>query len=237
MTQIQWGIIMIINLTNEKQQLVLQDKDVTLTIQTTISPLPKQATYLFVQSDGTAVISTKPLKIKAERIVAIQVANQPVTEVMAELQNTQNSQFSHWWQLLALLGIKSAAVKAPKKGKATHRFNQQLATMPFYVDYNGSQAIVYWQKRNQLVIKAGAQLASKVPLNKNGEVGFSARFAQQLREEHKNDFSDFITTKDVSLKSVNEVGLFLYFGGTNSWQVLHNDQGKTLDELTIMSAQ
>ncbi|WP_172187504.1 hypothetical protein [Lentilactobacillus kribbianus] len=73
---------MTIKLTNEKQQLVLQDKDVTLTIQTTISPLPKQATYLFVQSDGTAVISTKPLKIKAERIVAIQVANQPVTEVM-----------------------------------------------------------------------------------------------------------------------------------------------------------
>lgn len=34
------------------------------------------------------------------------------------------------------------------------------------------------------------------------------------------------------LRSVNEVGHLLYFAGTNSWLVLRDDAGRTLDELS-----
>ncbi|GMA45249.1 hypothetical protein GCM10025853_27060 [Tetragenococcus halophilus subsp. halophilus DSM 20339] len=52
----------------------------------------------------------------------------------------------------------------------------------------------------------------------------------QLRDEQKDKIQNFITTEDIILKSVNEVGLFLYFGGTNSWLVLKDNNGQTIDE-------
>jgi len=41
-------------------------------------------------------------------------------------------------------------------------------------------------------------------------------------------------TADVKLRSVNEVGTFLYFAGTNSWLQLKSPEGKTLNELTVV---
>ncbi|WP_054700207.1 hypothetical protein [Secundilactobacillus odoratitofui] len=68
-------------------------------------------------------------------------------------------------------------------------------------------------------------------LNADGSLGFSARFAQQLRAEHQTAFNNnFVTTEDIVLKSTNEVGLFLYFAGTNSWLQFKDADGKTLDE-------
>jgi hypothetical protein len=43
-----------------------------------------------------------------------------------------------------------------------------------------------------------------------------------------------VTTEDVVLKSVNEVGHFLYYAGTNSWLVLKDKDGKTIDEWTVV---
>jgi hypothetical protein len=44
----------------------------------------------------------------------------------------------------------------------------------------------------------------------------------------------FITTEEITLKSVNEVGLFLYFGGTNSWLQLQDPDGKTIHDWTVV---
>ena len=50
---------------------------------------------------------------------------------------------------------------------------------PFYIDYQGSQATVYWQKRNEMRIEKGAKLAEEIPYNKDGSLGFSARLEKK----------------------------------------------------------
>ena len=135
------------------------------------------------------------------------------------------------------LNFEPADKKTPAKkkpAKAQHRFDKTLTDMPFYVDYEGARAEVYWIKRNEMLIKKGAVMKKEPPLNKDGSLGFSARFGIQLREENSSAYRDFVTTEDIILKSVNEVGLFLYFGGTNSWLHLKNKEGQTIDELTIV---
>lgn len=139
-------------------------------------------------------------------------------------------------ELLPLLDKLGYLMEPAKKkpAKAQHRWAKAVSTIAFHVNRPDSQATVYWQKRNEMLIKAGAKMATEVPLNKDGSVGFSARFAQKLRDEHATKFTDFVTTEDIILKSVNEVGLFLYFGGTNSWLELLDDQGKSIDEWTVV---
>lgn len=131
------------------------------------------------------------------------------------------NRFGYQWQL---------ANPRKKAGKPRHKWSKELATMPFYLDYGGATATVFWQKRNEMLIQAGAQLQMEVPLNKDGSVGFSARFAQKLRSEHQTTIAGSQIKTDVILKSPNEVGLFLYFGGTNCWLQLKDESGRTLDD-------
>jgi hypothetical protein len=120
--------------------------------------------------------------------------------------------------------------KTNNSGKVQHRWSKELSEINFYVDYKGAKAVIQWVKRNELLLKKGAVLREEIPLNKDGTIGFSARFAMQIREEQREKVKDFVTIEDITLKSVNEVGHFLYFAGTNSWLVLKDDKGKTIDE-------
>ena len=142
---------------------------------------------------------------------------------------------------LDLLGYQFKAVQetpaAPAKssGKAQYRFTKAIAEIPFYVDYDGAKAEVQWLKRNDMVIKKGAVLKQDMPLNQDGSVGFSQKFALTLRQEHADAIgSDFVTTADIHLKSVNEVGHLLYFAGTNSWLILKDQAGQTLSSHAIV---
>lgn len=133
----------------------------------------------------------------------------------------------------------AAAVVAPtppvkKAGKPQHRWTKELSTVPFYVDYAGVTATVYWQKRHEMRIVAGATLVPNAPLNQDGTLGFVARFANTLRAEQADAITDNHTTRDVILKSPNEVGHFLYFAGTNSWLVLQDAFGHTLDDWSVV---
>lgn len=133
-----------------------------------------------------------------------------------------------------VLETKKASPVKPS-GKAQHRFSKAVSEIPFYVDHDGASAEVYWLKRNVMVIKKGAKLKADMPLNQDGSVGFSQRFALTLREEQSDAIGpDLVTTEDIYLKSVNEVGHLLYFAGTNSWLVLKDEAGKTLDSYTIV---
>ncbi|MGX7030673.1 hypothetical protein ACWN8B_04850 [Vagococcus zengguangii] len=137
-------------------------------------------------------------------------------------------------EILQRIGYPLLVVKKAKPAKAQHRFTKDIAEIPFYVNSFDAQATVYWQKRNEMLIKAGAKLRQEMPLNKDGSIGLSAKMGQQLRSEHQDKIRDGQTIEDIVLKSVNEVGLFLYYGGTNGWLVLKDTTGKTIDEWTVV---
>jgi len=124
--------------------------------------------------------------------------------------------------------------KKSKPAKAQHRWSKAVSEIEFKIDTRDSQATVFWQKRNEMLIKKGATMMKETPLNKDGSVGFSARFALTLRDENADKFKNFKTTEDIVLKSVNEVGHFLYFAGTNSWLEMFDKDGKTIDEWTVV---
>ncbi|MCD5001527.1 hypothetical protein IV487_03465 [Enterococcus saccharolyticus] len=154
--------------------------------------------------------------------------------------NYYNSTSAYQEVILTILdkfGFSIKASEKPKKAapaKAQHRWKKAVSTIEFYVDDFDSQATVIWQKRNEMRIKKGAKLRKDVPLNKDGSLGLAARFTKQLREEHADKIENFVTTEDVVLKSVNEVGHFLYYAGTNSWLVLKDKDGKSIDEWTVI---
>ncbi len=121
----------------------------------------------------------------------------------------------------------------PKPTKARHKWTTEVSKIEFFINTRNSKATVMWVKRNQMLIKKGAIMMKEAPLNKDGSVGFSAKMGDKIRSEHQSQFNKFLTTEDISLKSVNEVGLFLYFGGTNSWLEMIDSNGKTLNEWTV----
>ncbi|UEG66883.1 hypothetical protein GZH44_09005 [Weissella hellenica] len=118
--------------------------------------------------------------------------------------------------------------------KTQHRWKKSIADVTLMVDAFDSKATIFWQKRNEMRIVKGATLRTKYPLNKDGSIGLDARMGTQLRQEQASKVEKFTTTEDIILKSVNEVGLFLYFGGTNSWLVLKDVTNKTIDEYAIV---
>ncbi|WP_125766942.1 hypothetical protein [Lapidilactobacillus wuchangensis] len=166
---------------------------------------------------------------------------QPLTKLPANLEKQLVSYWQPFAQFLAFMNQtptsqpeSATGTKAKPAGKAVHRWRAAVAKIDFQIDYQGCQATARWVKRNEMVLAPGATLLADPPLNKDGRLGFSARFGQQLRTEHQTEYKNFVTTAPITLKSVNEVGLFLYFGGTNSWLVLHDDQGKTIHDWTVV---
>ncbi|MGX7420378.1 hypothetical protein ACWOFR_16425 [Carnobacterium gallinarum] len=121
---------------------------------------------------------------------------------------------------------------AKKSAKARHRWTKEVSQIEFFVDTRESKATVMWQKRNEMLLKAGAKMMPVAPLNKDGSVGFSAKMGDKLRADYADKFKNFVTTEDMILKSVNEVGLFLYYAGTNSWLELLDTGGKSIDAWT-----
>ena len=178
------------------------------------------ASYIIQQAQSLKLKTFKeveaPRKVPANQVATIE----PVISSLLEV--------------LQRIGYPIMVVKKAKPAKAQHRFTKEIATLPFYVDSFDAQATVYWQKRQEMLIKAGANLRQEIPLNKDGSIGLSAKMGQQLRGEHQDKIQDGRTVSDIVLKSVNEVGLFLYFGGTNGWLELKDETGKTIDEWTIV---
>lgn len=83
-----------------------------------------------------------------------------------------------------------------------------------------------------MLIKAGATLVKDPPLNKDGSLGYAAKYGQKLRDDYKDKISGTTTIEDIIVKSVNEASLLLYFAGTNSWLEIVDEHGKSIDEWT-----
>ena len=171
----------------------------------------------------------------------IKLVNAPEikTKIPASSKKTVLAYTNEVLLVLEKLGYHLKHHEEPKKtktkpAKARHKWTKEISQIEFFIDARGCKATVLWHKRNEMLLKAGATMMPEPSLNKDGSLGFSAKMGQRIREDHKDKVKNFITTEDIILKSVNEVGLFLYFGGTNSWLELIDANGKTLNEWTVV---
>lgn len=132
----------------------------------------------------------------------------------------------------ALGPAKPAAPVKARPAKARHRFDRRLAAVPFTVNFAGASATVFWRKAKEMEIAPGARLRMDPAYNQDGSPSYGMKYGDKLRDDNQVAIKGGITTAPVTLRSVNEVGLFLYYGDTNSWLQLKNSAGQTLGELT-----
>jgi len=114
--------------------------------------------------------------------------------------------------------------------KDVHKWSKEISDIEFTFSDRGSEGKVYWQKRKELLLKSGAKLTPDPQLNKDGSLNFSAKVAKTLRADHQDKINNDITTEDIIFPSPNEIGIFLRFGGDNTWLSLKDKNGKTLHD-------
>jgi hypothetical protein len=151
---------------------------------------------------------------------------------------TANAVYTRLTSVLRIFGYRLGPAPAAtqpakaKPAKARHRFDRKLADVPFHVQFGGATATVFWRKAKEMEIAAGAQLRQDAAHNQDGSASYGMKYGDKLRADNAAAIKDFRTTQPVTLRSVNEVGLFLYYGDTNGWLQLINADGQTLGELT-----
>ncbi|WP_374285751.1 hypothetical protein [Lactococcus sp.] len=141
-----------------------------------------------------------------------------------------------------LSALTAFGIKLEKKkyvpAKAQHRWKKALAGIEFHIDYEGAKAQVIWQKASEMRILAGATMLpdTLAPRRKDGSLGIQATFTASLRQvnQAKWNAENWTTTEDIILRSVNEVGHFLYFAGTNSWLQMVDENGKSIHEWAVV---
>ncbi|MBP1046064.1 hypothetical protein I6N96_07195 [Enterococcus sp. BWM-S5] len=170
-------------------------------------------------------VRTEKMKIPANRKKAIAVYGEEILTVLHTFGYELHTEAQP---------VEAEEKSKPKPAKARHRWSKAVSEIEFVVDTRESKATVVWQKRNEMLLKAGAKMMPSAPLNKDGSLGFAAKMGEKIRADHADQIKNFKTTEDIILKSVNEVGLFLYFGGTNSWLEMFDKDGKTINEWTVV---
>lgn len=189
-----------------------------------------EANYLEQSFLNLAAENNIPLKIGKEANSKLpKSAEIQVGEYVNQLQHILKA---FGYELTEPVEATEPAKKKP--GKAQHRWNKAVSQVEFSGNFRGSQGRIIWQKRNEMLLKAGAKLVKEAPLNKDGSVGYSAKMGDKLRSDYSDKIVDFQTTEDIILKSVNEVGLFLYYAGTNGWLQFFDEEGKTIDSWTVV---
>ena len=118
--------------------------------------------------------------------------------------------------------------------KDQHKWSSEISNIEFTFTDRGSEGKVFWQKRKELLLKAGAKLTPDPQLNKDGSLNYSAKFAKALRAEYAEKVTDGVTTEDIIFPSPNELGIFLRFGGDNTWTNLKDENGKSLHEWSVV---
>ena len=118
--------------------------------------------------------------------------------------------------------------------KDVHKWNAEISEIEFSFTDRGSEGKVFWQRRKELLLKAGAILTPDPQLNKDGTLNFSAKVAKTLRADHADKIKDGVTTEDIIFPSPNELGIFLRFGGDNTWTGLVDKEGKTLHDWSVV---
>ena len=114
-----------------------------------------------------------------------------------------------------------------------HRWSKEIKDIEFIFSDRGSEGKVFWRSRKELILKAGAKLATEPQLNKDGTLNYSAKVASAFRAEHADKIKDGVTTEDIVFQSPNELGIFLRYGGADTWKGLVDKNGKSLQEWIV----
>ena len=114
--------------------------------------------------------------------------------------------------------------------KDVHKWSKEVSDIEFTFTDRESSGTAIWQRRKELLLKAGAVLTPEPQLNKDGTLNFSAKVAKTLRADHMDKIKNGVTTEDIIFPSPNELGIFLRFGGDNTWLSLKDKDGKTLHD-------
>ena len=107
-----------------------------------------------------------------------------------------------------------------------HKWTKEISGIEFTFSGRGGEGKIVWQRRNELLLKAGAKLAPDPQLNKDGTLNYSAKVAIAFRAERADSIKDGVTTEDLIFKSPNELGIFLRYGGADTWKGLIDKDGK-----------
>jgi len=114
-----------------------------------------------------------------------------------------------------------------------HRWSKEISEIEFTLSDRGSEGKVFWRKRKELILKAGAKLATEPQLNKDGTLNYSAKVAKAFRAERADKIKNNITTEDLIFPSPNELGIFLRYGGADTRKGLIDKDGKSLHEWSV----
>ena len=118
--------------------------------------------------------------------------------------------------------------------KDVHKWRPEISEIEFTFTDRGSEGKVFWQRRKELLLKAGATLTQDPQLNKDGTLNYSAKVAKSFRADHEDKIKDGVTTEDIIFPSPNELGIFLRYGGDNTWTGLKDKDGKTLHDWSVV---
>lgn len=221
----------VVTLPDEQGQILFSDR---------ASKRPAGSVQLFVQ-DGQVraideeVAATEVVTIQLPETVDLAAAREILRGMMTELTTAETPFLTLITGLLLRFGIRFTPPASPKQArptKARHRFDKTLVDHVFYVTRNGSKASVRWTARTEMTIEAGAILSQERGINRDGSVRYDTKYGEKLRADYAAAIQASVTTQPVRLRSVNEVGMFLYFGNANGWLELVDAEGQTLDELT-----
>ncbi len=114
--------------------------------------------------------------------------------------------------------------------KTRHKWSKEISKIIFTAKSKDGEGKAIWKSKDELMLLAGAKLVVDPQLNKDGTINYSAQFAQKLRSDYSDKIIDNVTTEDIVFQSPNQLGMFLFYGGQNTWVELKDNDGKTLDE-------
>lgn len=136
-----------------------------------------------------------------------------------------------------LFKVENRAKLVDKKvpvAKPRHKWSKEISNIKFTAKLRGGEGTAIWKSKNELVLLSGAKLVKDPQLNKDGSINFSAQFAEKFRLDYADKVLCNITTEDIIFKSPNQLGIFLFFGGQNTWEELKDSTGKSLNDWSIV---
>lgn len=224
------------NIKIDSDNVIIENEYISLKIYKKFSKVNEEKLVLFFKDSALKTIK----KCRVEKltssydefiIVEFNDKNTDLDQIINDFENDKSNVNVNL--IKAILSVFNYRLEAKKEltKKKQYRFVKSVSQMEFTTDYLNTSATIIWQNRNEVLLKKGAVLMTQVPLNKDGTKGFAVKMAEQLRQMNSSFIKDNKTTDDIILKSINEVGLFIYFGGTNSWLQFKNSDGITIDEI------
>ena len=135
-----------------------------------------------------------------------------------------------------IMMIKEKVVpeKAKQAGKPRHKWTKEVSNIKFYANNKQASGTVIWRKSKELVLLSGATMSPTAQLNQDGSKNYSAIVAEKIRDDQKDYYKDLTTTEDIVFPSPHVLGMFLFYGGQDTWKELIDENGKSLNDWSVV---